>query len=106
MKPSASDRQVSGTPVRTCVGCRRRAPQGDLLRVVCEESRLMPDPERRRPGRGAYVHLTQECVTAAIARKAFGRALRIGGGLDPSDLERALEQLTEPNVGSVGMTTR
>ena len=43
---------------------------------------------------------------AAIARKAFGRALRIGGGLDPSDLERALEQLTEPNVGSVGMTTR
>lgn len=43
---------------------------------------------------------------AAIARKAFGRALRAGGGLDPSDLERALEQLTEPNVGSVGMTTR
>lgn len=106
MKPSASDRMVSGTPVRTCVGCRRRVPQGDLLRVVCDQGRLIPDPARRRPGRGAYVHLTQECVTAAIARKAFGRALRIGGGLDPSDLERALEQLTEPNVGSVGMTTR
>ena len=74
--------------------------------MVCDQGRLIPDPARRRPGRGAYVHLTQECVTAAIARKAFGRALRIGGGLDPSDLERALEQLTEPNVGSVGMTTR
>ena len=106
MKPPASDHMVPGSPVRTCVGCRRRAPQGDLLRVVCVEGRLVPDPERRRPGRGAYVHLSRECVTAAIARKAFGRALRAGGGLDPRDLELAVEQLTEPNVGSVGMTTR
>ena len=106
MNPPASDRVVSTNPVRTCVGCRRRVPQGDLLRVVCDEGRLVPDPTRRRPGRGAYVHLTQECVTTAIARKAFGRALRAGGGLDPSDLEHALEQLTAPNVGSVGMTTR
>ena len=101
-----SDHLVSGMPVRTCVGCRRKVPQSDLLRVVCAKGRLVPDPARGLPGRGAYVHLTQECVTAALARKAFGRALRTGGGLDPSGLESALEQLTEPNVGSVGMTTR
>ena len=89
---------LAGGPVRTCVGCRERAQQGDLLRVVSESGRLVPDPRRERTGRGAYVHLSQECVSAALARKAFGRALRTGGALDPQDLMHALQLLTAPNV--------
>ena len=42
-----SDRQG---PVRTCVGCRTRAPAGDLLRVVAVDGVLTPDPRRRLPG--------------------------------------------------------
>lgn len=107
MNTLATDRApTSGTPVRMCVGCRRRVPQSDLLRVVSAEGRLVPNPRRRLPGRGAYVHLREECVSTAVARKAFSRALRIRGALDPADLVRALQQLTESNVGSVGMTTR
>jgi uncharacterized protein len=107
MNTPATDRaHAPGTPVRMCVGCRTRAPQGDLLRVVLVGDRLIPDRRRELPGRGAYVHPTQECVTTALARKAFGRALRAGGALDPTDVTRALGNLTEPNVGSVGMTTR
>jgi len=88
----------AGGPIRTCVGCRERVHQGDLLRVVVESGRLVPDPGRQRTGRGAYVHLSQECVTAALARKAFGRALRAGGALDPQDLVHTLQLLTAPNV--------
>jgi predicted RNA-binding protein YlxR (DUF448 family) len=95
-----------GPPVRTCVGCRSRAPQSDLLRVVLVEGRLTPDPRRGLPGRGAYVHLDGQCLKAAVARKAFGRALRTGGPLDVTLLAAILEELTEPIVGSVGMTTR
>lgn len=73
-------------PVRTCVGCRTRAHQGDLLRVARVAGRVVPDPKHEHSGRGAYVHPSGKCVSAAIAQKAFGRAFRAGGPLDPSDL--------------------
>jgi hypothetical protein len=38
--------------VRTCVGCRERAGKTDLLRVVADGDRLVPDPAGRLPGRG------------------------------------------------------
>ncbi|MDP9459899.1 MAG: YlxR family protein [Actinomycetota bacterium] len=66
-------------PVRTCVGCRRRAPVSDLLRVVVRSGALVPDPRRRLPGRGASVHPTPECLRAAERRRAFTRALRLPG---------------------------
>ncbi|MFC7616866.1 DUF448 domain-containing protein [Actinokineospora soli] len=38
--------------VRTCVGCRARAADVELLRVVVVDGELIPDPRRRMPGRG------------------------------------------------------
>ncbi|GAB3202839.1 YlxR family protein [Geodermatophilus arenarius] len=67
-------------PVRTCVGCRERAPVTDLLRVVHRSGTLVPDPRRRLPGRGASVHPTPECLHAAERRRAFSRALRLPRG--------------------------
>ena len=67
-------------PVRTCVGCRERAPVTDLLRVVLRAGALVPDPRRRLPGRGASLHPTPECLRAAERRRAFPRALRLPGG--------------------------
>jgi uncharacterized protein len=69
-------------PVRTCVGCRERAARADLLRVVAVEGRLVPDPARRLPGRGASVHPDPRCVDLAERRRAFPRALRLPGPLD------------------------
>ena len=89
---------VSAQPVRTCVGCRTRTHQRDLLRVVLVDGRLRPDVRREHSGRGAYVHLSQGCVTAAIARKAFGRALRTGGPLDPCELTTMLSNVTVSKV--------
>jgi len=61
----------------------RRAPKADLRRFVAEERDgvrwLRHDPEGRAPGRGAYVCASEECFERAIARRAFGRALRIAG---------------------------
>ncbi|MBN1093512.1 YlxR family protein [Blastococcus sp. TML/M2B] len=62
------------------MGCRRRAPVTDLLRVVVESGTLVPDPRRRLPGRGASVHPTPGCLVAAERRRAFHRALRLPGG--------------------------
>ncbi|UOY04087.1 YlxR family protein [Blastococcus sp. PRF04-17] len=53
------------------MGCRKRAPVTDLLRVVVRSGALVPDPRRRLPGRGASVHPTRECLHAAERRRAF-----------------------------------
>lgn len=77
-------------PVRTCVGCRARASRSALLRVVSIGSVLILDDHATMPGRGAWVHPASECVTAAIRRRAFVRALRVSGPLDAQALENRL----------------
>ncbi|MEO8528127.1 MAG: YlxR family protein [Pseudolysinimonas sp.] len=61
--------------VRTCLGCRQRAPRTSLLRVVARDGRVVVDTAARLPGRGAWVHSDPGCVDAATKRRAFGRAL-------------------------------
>jgi predicted RNA-binding protein YlxR (DUF448 family) len=81
-------------PIRTCIGCRQRAEATDLLRVVAQRGgdavaqavQILPDPRRRLPGRGAWVHRDSECVALAERRRAFGRALRVPGEVDPAPL--------------------
>ncbi|MGN6762410.1 MAG: YlxR family protein [Leifsonia sp.] len=67
--------------VRTCVGCRSRAPRSSLLRIVAQNSELVVDPSATRPGRGAWLHPVDECLDLALKRRAFGRALRVEGTL-------------------------
>nr|WP_314841284.1 YlxR family protein [uncultured Microbacterium sp.] len=74
-------------PVRTCVGCRTRAPRSTLLRVVSQNDTLIVDERAVLPGRGAWVHPTRECMDAALRRRAFGRALRVSGDPDTRSIE-------------------
>jgi uncharacterized protein len=69
-------------PIRTCVGCRTRAAASGLLRVVAVDGIVVPDPRRRHPGRGAWVHPELGCLRLAERRRAFPRALRFAGELD------------------------
>ncbi|WP_226887544.1 YlxR family protein [Nocardia brasiliensis] len=91
-------------PIRTCIGCRKRELAADLLRIVARKSdtgdgapavMIVPDPRRRLPGRGAWLHPVSACLNAAERRRAFGRALRVSGNLDISALEQYLENRHE-----------
>ncbi|MFZ0173042.1 MAG: YlxR family protein [Acidimicrobiales bacterium] len=63
-------------PVRTCIGCRRRAPQSELVRIVHADGGLLVS--RTAPGRGAWLCArTPGCAELALERNAFSRALRI-----------------------------
>jgi hypothetical protein len=66
-------------PVRTCVGCKDRAAKSSLLRLVVAGDGIVPDPQARQPGRGAYLHPSQGCFELARRRRAFSRALRVPG---------------------------
>lgn len=100
-------------PVRTCVGCRQRAPASALLRIVGVREpvvvRLVPDPTRSRPGRGVHLHPDPACLALAQRRRAFGRALRLGAGtdLDP-DLVRVYvsEHAVSGTAEGTGRKTR
>ena len=73
-------------PVRTCVGCRRKAGKSELVRLVWQEACVV-DPAQREPGRGAYLHRGPDCVALAVKRRSLGRALRVTG-VDPEVLTR------------------
>ena len=61
--------------IRTCIAHRHRKPDVDLLRIVAEPHPAgldhgyiaTPDPQRRKPGRGAW--LTPNLESLDLARK-------------------------------------
>ena len=85
-------------PVRTCVGCRKRAAKSELLRVTAGSDTdgrpaVVPDPAATRAGRGAHLHPTSACYDLAVRRRAFGRALRVTTALDNAPLAAYLASL-------------
>ena len=69
-------------PTRTCAGCGRKAPQGELLRFVAHAGRLVPGA--KEPGRGAYTCKRLACFERATDRRAFSRALKTTVAVDPA----------------------
>jgi predicted RNA-binding protein YlxR (DUF448 family) len=61
-------------PIRSCIGCGRKAPQGQLLRFAAVDGQLVPGG--RLPGRGAYTCRRLACFERAASRRAFNRTLR------------------------------
>lgn len=73
--------------------------------MVVQGDEIVVDSSATLPGRGAWVHLSAECVGTAVKRKAFGRALtRPDAALDREALSAAMyayEVLNRPS-GSAG----
>lgn len=85
-------RVVRAVPVRTCVGCRERAPKSSLLRIASLGSALVVDVRGQQPGRGAHLHPDQGCLDLAHRRRAFSRALRLDGQVDSKALVEFLSR--------------
>jgi predicted RNA-binding protein YlxR (DUF448 family) len=68
-------------PTRSCVGCGRKAPQGEFLRFVAKDGVLVPGAGE--PGRGAYTCRRLACFERALARRAFNRTLRRNVRVEP-----------------------
>ncbi|NKX56067.1 YlxR family protein [Arthrobacter mobilis] len=97
-------------PQRTCIGCRRRDAQADLLRLAVTAadgaSAVVVDEGRRLPGRGAWLHPDPDCMALAVKRRAFGRAFR--ARVDSSAVESYFHAHPTPNLkaGQKPMETR
>jgi len=70
-----------GTPERSCVGCRRKRAQNELIRLHIDAGRVrLAAPGAG--GRSAYLCPEPACLTAAGKRRAFGRAFRGQAAVD------------------------
>jgi predicted RNA-binding protein YlxR (DUF448 family) len=89
-RKASGEQSAESGPVRMCVGCGSKRPQAELTRfVIGPGGAIEVDRARRLPGRGAYL-CGAGCLTAALKRKAFGRAFRgKAGQVDPSQLGQA-----------------
>lgn len=72
-------------PQRTCVGCREVNGKKTLVRIVKTPDGICIDPTGRMPGRGAYLHDSQDCWDKALKRGALARGLKTE--LTPAEIE-------------------
>lgn len=84
-----------GQRLRTCIATRHKHPDTELLRVVADRddptgSRVVPDPRRRLPGRGAWIRPDLEAVELAERTRAFRRALRLSTDVDTGHVREYL----------------
>ena len=84
MRPKGATPAPDASPIRTCAGCGRKAPQSELLRFHAEGGELA---QGAGDGRGAYTCRRLQCFERAVARRAFNRILRATIRVDP-DLSR------------------
>ena len=61
-------------PIRTCVGCGRKAPQHDLVRLSAPDGVLRAGTPP--VGRSAYTCRRLSCYERAVSRRAFNRTLK------------------------------
>ena len=71
---------MTHTPVRTCAGCGRKAPQWELVRFTAPDGELRPG---NGAGRGVYTCRRLACFERALARRAFNRTLKRTVRVDP-----------------------
>ena len=79
-------------PQRRCVGCNNMKDKKELSRVVRSvEGEVSIDKIGKKPGRGAYVCPTNECITKAVKEKRLEKALDVNIGTEI--YEKLLEEL-------------
>ena len=62
-------------PMRKCTGCNEMKPKKELVRVVrSPEGEVSLDLTGKKPGRGASVCRSSECLAKAIKAKRFEKA--------------------------------
>ena len=84
--------KVKKIPQRRCVGSNNMKDKKELIRVVRSvDGEVSIDKVGKKPGRGAYVCLSSECITKAVKEKRLEKALDVA--IDKKIYEKLLEDL-------------
>jgi predicted RNA-binding protein YlxR (DUF448 family) len=66
---------------RTCVGCLKKKPKSQLVRLIAQKGKTIIDPTGRAPGRGIYVcqgarGMKKSCLVLAKEKNAFKKVFK------------------------------
>ena len=62
-------------PVRRCIGCGEGKPKKELVRIVrSAEGQISVDLTGKKPGRGAYICPSRDCLAKAQKARRLERA--------------------------------
>jgi len=85
-------------PLRQCLGCREMKPKSELVRVVKSPTdEISLDFKGKKPGRGAYVCPSTDCLNRSLKSRAIGRAF---GVEIPQNVLDELQNQMEDSDGS------
>lgn len=73
----AEEAQPETGPARRCIVTGRIGPKEGLLRfVVSPDGAVVPDMDRRLPGRGIWLSPSRDVVNTAVTKRLFAKAAR------------------------------
>jgi predicted RNA-binding protein YlxR (DUF448 family) len=85
-------------PERMCVVTRAVKPVAEMIRfVAAPDGAIVPDLERKLPGRGVWVSAVRSVMERAVGEKALDRAFR-GKATANADLPDLVERLLEKSA--------
>jgi len=97
-KDGRDEHAADAGQLRLCALSRTPKPAEELIRFVASpDGTLVPDLQRRLPGRGVWVEATRTAVAAAVRKKVFARSLKQSVTL-PDDLPGLVERLLVQRV--------
>ena len=90
-------------PMRMCVRCREMKPKKELVRVVrSPEGDVSLDPTGKKPGRGAYVCQSGDCLARAIRQKQLERQLEARLSDETAEALKAMLSAFTSSEGAAG----
>lgn len=84
--------KVRKIPQRMCSGCLEKKDKRDLIRVVKnKEGGISIDLTGKKPGRGAYICRSLDCLEKAIKTKRLDKSLEVK--IDEETYSRLREEI-------------
>ena len=69
---------IKKQPERQCIACREKSSKKDFIRIVKSPgNEISLDEKGKKPGRGAYLCLNEECLNRIIKTRALSRAFKM-----------------------------
>ena len=105
-------RTATNEPERTCILTGRKGGRGELIRLALSpDGVVLPDPAAKAPGRGAWLGVDAQALSAAQAsgrlRGALGRAFKGGAREVPADLAaRVAAELERRTLETLGLAMK
>lgn len=83
-------------PLRMCLGCNEQKPKRELIRVVKnKEGEISVDFTGKKPGRGAYICNSTECLNRAKKNKRLEKAFECV--IDSTIYDQLMEEIKNFN---------